>query len=431
MKKDIFRKLHLWLSVPFGLVMVITCLTGAILVFEDEVTALCNKDVATVEAKGDLLPFRTLVESVEKSLPDGVSVSGVVVSENPTDAYKINLSKPKGAALYVNQYTGEVTGEAGRLPFFGIIFRLHRWLLDSNPGNGAVFWGKTIVGTSTLCFVLILLTGLVIWWPRNRKMLKNRLRVALRKGGKRFWFDLHVAGGFYVLSILLVMALTGLTWSFQWYGNSVYSLFDDYKGASIAISSPKSDTTAGCVGNCADCTEPKCRITADTVVAVADAVSGATVQHGTVAVLDDSGNSVNALVDGESGATKQVDGSVSSKYDVWQKAYENVVVMLPSKGKYTVNKDAVSVPCGGWGNSRASDKYNFNDETGSLESVDRYENSSSLSKARGWVYTLHSGSWGGWFSSVIYFLAALLGATLPLTGYYFWIRRLYMKRKKA
>jgi uncharacterized iron-regulated membrane protein len=164
---------------------------------------------------------------------------------------------------------------------------------------------------------------------------------------------------------------------------------------------------------------------------VADAVSGATVQHGTVAVLDDSGNSVNALVDGESGATKQVDGSVSSKYDVWQKAYENVVVMLPSKGKYTVNKDAVSVPCGGWGNSRASDKYNFNDETGSLESVDRYENSSSLSKARGWVYTLHSGSWGGWFSSVIYLLAALLGATLPLTGYYFWIRRLYMKRKKA
>ena len=80
MKKDIFRKLHLWLSVPFGLVMVITCLTGAILVFEDEVTALCNKDVATVEAKGDPLPFRTLVESVEKSLPDGVSVSGVVVS---------------------------------------------------------------------------------------------------------------------------------------------------------------------------------------------------------------------------------------------------------------------------------------------------------------------------------------------------------------
>ena len=434
MKKVIFRKLHLWLSVPFGLVIVITCLTGAILVFEDEVTALCNKDVATVEVKGDPLPFRTLVESVEKSLPDGVSVSGVVVSEKPTDAYKINLSKPKGAALYVNQYTGEVIGEAGRLPFFGTIFRLHRWLLDSNPGNGAIFWGKTIVGTSTLCFVLILLTGLVIWWPRNRKMLKNRLRVALRKGGKRFWFDLHVAGGFYVLSILLVMALTGLTWSFQWYSNGVYSFFDDYTGASVAISSRKSDASTLCVGDCANCTGHPCRITADTVVAVAevaDAVSGATVQHGTVAVLDDSGNSVNALVDGESGATILVEDNTSSEYDAWQDAYENVVKMLPSKDKYTVNKDAVSVPCGGWGNSRASDKYNFNDETGELESVDRYENSSSLSKARGWVYTLHTGSWGGWFSSIIYSLVALLGATLPLTGYYFWIRRLYMKRKNV
>ena len=429
--RNFFRKFHLWVSVPFGIVITITCFTGALLVFEDEITVLCRGDMATVAPHGEPLKLNVIADRVDATLPADVDVKGIVVSGSPTEAYKVNLSKPKKAFVYVNQYTGEVIGEDERMPFFQTVFRLHRWLMDSNPGDGAIFWGKMVVGASTLVFVVILLTGLVIWWPRNRKMLKNRLRVALRKGGKRFWFDLHVAGGFYVLSILLVMALTGLTWSFQWYGNSVYSLFDDYKGASIAISSPKSDTTAVCVGNCADCTEPKCRITADTVVAVADAVSGATVQHGTVAVLDDSGNSVNALVDGESGATKQVDGSVSSKYDVWQKAYENVVVMLPSKGKYTVNKDAVSVPCGGWGNSRASDKYNFNDETGSLESVDRYENSSSLSKARGWVYTLHSGSWGGWFSSVIYFLAALLGATLPLTGYYFWIRRLYMKRKKA
>lgn len=408
MKKDIFRKLHLWLSVPFGLVMVITCLTGAILVFEDEVTALCNKDVATVEAKGDPLPFRTLVESVEKSLPDGVSVSGVVVSENPTDAYKINLSKPKGAALYVNQYTGEVTGEAGRLPFFGIIFRLHRWLLDSNPGNGAVFWGKMIVGASTIAFVVILLTGLVIWWPRNRKMLKNRFQIALKKGKNRFWYDLHVAGGFYAMLLLLVMALTGLTWSFEWYRNGAYALFGAGEAKQTAVverKTPKIAETPVCPGSCRDCTLPVC-----------------------VKRVENKNTAVE-----QSGMERwNVDAvTAATKFDSWQKAYENVVTMVPHFETITVSAGTVSVKVSKYGNLRAADKYMFDKDCGAITSVELYKDSARKGKLSGWFYSLHTGSWGGLLVRVLYFLAALLGATLPITGYYFWIRRLYMKHKKA
>jgi uncharacterized iron-regulated membrane protein len=43
-----------------------------------------------------------------------------------------------------------------------------------------------------------------------------------------------------------------------------------------------------------------------------------------------------------------------------------------------------------------------------------------------WVYQLHTGKWGGLFSKVLYFLACLVGATLPWTGYYFWLKK---KRK--
>lgn len=43
------------------------------------------------------------------------------------------------------------------------------------------------------------------------------------------------------------------------------------------------------------------------------------------------------------------------------------------------------------------------------------------------VYHLHNGSWGGLVTRILAFLAALLGATLPLTGYYLWIRRLMFK----
>ena len=47
----------------------------------------------------------------------------------------------------------------------------------------------------------------------------------LGKGWRRFWYDLHVAGGMYTLIFLLAMALTGLTWSFSWYRTGFYKVF--------------------------------------------------------------------------------------------------------------------------------------------------------------------------------------------------------------
>ncbi len=54
-----------------------------------------------------------------------------------------------------------------------------------------------------------------------------------------------------------------------------------------------------------------------------------------------------------------------------------------------------------------------------------------MQKAGGWVLSLHKGDWGGWLSKVLYFLAALFGATLPLTGYYLWAKRTFLRKKKA
>jgi uncharacterized iron-regulated membrane protein len=172
---DFFKKLHLWVSVPFGIVITITCFTGALLVFESDIVALYNKDVTTVVPVGDPLSVSAVVEKVESGLADGVEVTGVVVSADPAEAYKVNISKPNRTAVYVDQYTGEVKGKVGRLPFFNTVRRLHRWLMDTRPADGGIYWGKMIVGASTLAFVGILITGILIWWPRNRKMMKKRI----------------------------------------------------------------------------------------------------------------------------------------------------------------------------------------------------------------------------------------------------------------
>ena len=78
----------------------------------------------------------------------------------------------------------------------------------------------------TLLMVVILASGLVAWWPRNRKALRNRLTVTCTKGWSRLWHDYHTSLGFYALLLLLLMALTGLTWSFGWFRDAAYSLLD-------------------------------------------------------------------------------------------------------------------------------------------------------------------------------------------------------------
>ena len=161
--KKAFRKIHLWLSVPFGLIITVICFSGAALVFEDEVMELCRRDLYYVEkVSGDPLPVEYLIEKVSETLPDGVAVTGISISSDAERTCRVSLSKPRRASVYVDQYTGEVKGRYERAPFFLTMFRLHRWLLDSMKPDGGIFWGKMVVGVSTLMFVFVLVSGIVL-----------------------------------------------------------------------------------------------------------------------------------------------------------------------------------------------------------------------------------------------------------------------------
>ena len=80
-----------------------------------------------------------LMTKVAATLPDSVSVTGVNISSDPERAYQVTLSKPRRASMYVDQYTGEITGKYERAPFFNFMFRMHRWLLDSMKQDGGIF----------------------------------------------------------------------------------------------------------------------------------------------------------------------------------------------------------------------------------------------------------------------------------------------------
>src|SRR5699024_11490562 len=85
--KKVFRKIHLWLSVPFGLLITLICFSGAMLVFETEVMELCHRDVYFVEKVGPApLPMGKVAEKVAATLQASVSVTGVTASSSPERA---------------------------------------------------------------------------------------------------------------------------------------------------------------------------------------------------------------------------------------------------------------------------------------------------------------------------------------------------------
>ncbi len=341
--RRLFRWLHLWLSVPFGIIISLVCFSGAMLVFEDEVTELMHPSVYRVDVPpgGKPLPLSRLVDAAMPFVPSGSHVTGITLPARPDRACRVGLSKPKRAAIYVNPYTGQVTGSYERPAFFKTMFSLHRWLLDSRPSGDGIFWGKLLVGVSTLMFVLALLSGVAVWWPRTRKVLKSSLCLTWRKGSHRLWRSLHVAGGMYALLLLLVMALTGLTWSFGWYRTGFYWLL----GAEVQTSRTQAHR----------------------------------------------GGQAEA-----SGRDKK--GAPATAH--WQEAYEQLRSGHPDVD-ITVSADGTA-------------------------SLPR----NPFANVRGLVYSLHTGTWGGWPTRILYFFAALIGTALPLTGYYLWIRRLVSRSRR-
>ena len=383
--KKLSRKIHLWLSVPFGLLIAVICLTGAILVFEDEWMEFSRHDLYYVnKVEAQTLPVSELLQTVQNTLPDSVSVKGITMFANPQKAWQVSISKPMRASICVDQYTGEIKGRNERAPFFMFMFKMHRSLLGNmKPAAGEISVGKLVVGVSTLLMVVILISGLIVWIPRTCKAVKNRLQIKCNKGCRRFWYDLHVSGGIYTVVFLLALALTGLTWSFSWYRSAFYQVF----GAEV-----KQQSSHG---------------------------SGQKQQGKTASNKGHHGENGK-------GSSRQTG---ETTFTHWQTVYNLLSRQNPEYERVSITDGTASVYFSGFGNQRAADRYTFDPGSGAISETNLYADQDRAGKLRGWIYSVHVGSWGGLPTQILAFLAALLGAVLPLTGYYLWIKKMKRKRK--
>jgi uncharacterized iron-regulated membrane protein len=354
-------KLHLWLSIPVGLIISVICFTGAIMVLDKDIHRWMNPSFYTLtvtEQHTEPMPIDSLVSNLSKQLDRAVVIRSISLENDPTASLQISLVDDR-ATYYVHPYTGEVLGERTRFAkgsFYRTLFYTHRWLMMTDKWAG-ISPGKLITGVSTLILVAILISGIFIWLPRARKNLGKSLQIHTTKGWRRFNYDLHVAGGAYISVGLLVLALTGLMWSFQWYRAGVFTLF----GAKTEISKKH------------------------------DKVNNTTVE--------------------------------TPNYTAWNNALSALRMQHPKAVYYSVNNKEIRRYYNQYGNTSAYDTYLFDKETGTLTETIPYANKPKSSQVMAWAYTLHIGAWGGFVGRIITCFISLMGGILPLTGYYLWIKK--------
>lgn len=241
-KPSIFKKwtgkLHLWFGLSIGLIIFIVSITGTLFVFKDEVENFTRKDVIYHYeqniAQKQILPIRVLEKAVDAQLKEKYKIHWVNVPidkkmsyqfywyEHNTEAWNYFDEFPIYKVAYVNPYTGKVLRTYDeKNGFFSIVKSIHwSFLLKQD-------WGKYVVGIPVIIFVIMLISGIILWWPKNKSARKQRFSFKWKniKNWKRKNYDLHNILGFYSSIFALIFSITGLFYAFFIVQAMIYFVF--------------------------------------------------------------------------------------------------------------------------------------------------------------------------------------------------------------
>lgn len=376
-KKMRFKKLigqvHLWLGLASGLIVVVVGLTGCIYVFQIEISSVTDpwRAIPDSPSAAKLSPSQ-LKAIAEKQLP-GKTVKYVGYEKNKASFVGL-FGKDYSLGLFIHPYTGQVLKTRNFKKgddFFSFVLHGHRalWLPYET--------GRPIIGYAILVFVLMLITGLILWWPKkwNKHNRKKSFTVGWKASFKRVNYDLHNVLGFYTMVMLFVIALTGLVWSFAWVSKSIYWLSSAGK-AQPKFERPLSDTTIS---------------TASAIHQPTDTLWRRFTQQKPAVLLlffpDNKAASVQANIN-----------SQQDKNHGIQIFYFDQYSLRPLKGGGVYAKP-----------------YR---EAGIADQISRLN------------YDIHTGQVGGLPTKILAFIASLVAASLPVTGFIIWWGKKKKQKKK-
>ncbi|MBJ7470097.1 MAG: PepSY domain-containing protein [Solirubrobacteraceae bacterium] len=218
----LFRSVWRWhfyaglLSIP---VIVLLCLSGIVYLFKPQIDAVAYGSLRNVTAQATSTTYAAQSAAVLKAYP-GATISGLAPAPEADRATEFDVITEGGAdvRVYVDPYTARVLGD--REPsrsFTTLALDLHGTLLTSRFLDTEGKLGDRLIELTASWAVVLVITGMYLWWPRGRRGLRDALRPRLRSTSSRTrWRDLHAVTGVLFGFVTLFFLITGLAWSGVW-----------------------------------------------------------------------------------------------------------------------------------------------------------------------------------------------------------------------
>jgi uncharacterized iron-regulated membrane protein len=219
-------------------------------------------------------------------------------------------------------------------------------------------FGKKITGISAFIFLFMLISGMILWWPGSKRNLKKKFRISAGSPWKKLNYDLHSVLGFYASWIIIFTALTGLVWSYKWMESGLYTITGSAKENNSKMRSVVPDSMN--------------KVSVDIFLDKALSLSGESAEQFILLPEDSIG-------------------------------FVKVNVKYEKEGFFTKH-----------------DQFYFDQYSGKLLKESPFSNSSAGDKLKATNYNIHTGKVLGLPGQFLVFFAALISASLPVTGFMFW-----------
>ncbi|MEM8526993.1 MAG: PepSY-associated TM helix domain-containing protein [Bacteroidota bacterium] len=368
--------MHKILGLVTGLVVFIVAITGACWVFQEEIKEWLAPNYKIVAEDKAILTASQARDLAQRVFPDK-AIHGTLY-EQPTDPIEVIFYQAEPEfyqSVFLHPYSGKVLHTENHFSgFFDFVLDGHMYVwLPKAIGGQVVKW-------SILLFLFIVFSGLLLWLPKKWKGVKRKVTIRWKPTTRwrRKNHDLHTVIGFYIYALAFAFAFTGSVMSFPWFYYLVFK-------AAGGDSNPRF-----------------------------------VIPNNEKSVLTSSINSdvlpLDRLIPK---LQKEVPDAVSFELHYPHADTASIYVEVSHKKGVYYNSD-----------------YRFFDQStlAEIESPSiyaKYGNADFADKVIRMNYDIHVGAIGGLPGKIIAFLASLIVASLPITGFLVWWGKRNKKRKRT
>ncbi|MDU9392582.1 PepSY domain-containing protein [Pseudomonas sp. zfem002] len=238
---------HFYAGLFVAPVMILLAVTGIIYLFKPQLDPLMYRSLMVVEAGHHRHPADHLLQQVQTAYPGGTITQYLPAVANDRSAQFVVKRDGQELNVFVDPYSGQVLGAQDAKSNLQAVARaLHGELMVGSVGDRVVElaagWG-----------IVLVVSGLYLWWPRGGR-LAGVFWPRMNARGRLLWRDLHAVSGFWGALVLLLMLLSGMTWTGFW-GKQYADLWNRFPAA-MWNDVPTSDQEARTLNSAARQTVP-------------------------------------------------------------------------------------------------------------------------------------------------------------------------------